>query len=60
MGDPARAAAAVIKALQSPAPPRHLVLGSEGFQNVENQLKSMLKEIDLWKASSFATDYPQP
>jgi hypothetical protein len=60
MGDPARAAEAVIKALQSPAPPRHLVLGGEGFTNVENQLKSMLKEIDLRKGASFATDYPQP
>jgi NAD(P)-dependent dehydrogenase (short-subunit alcohol dehydrogenase family) len=60
MGDPARAAEAVIKALQAPAPPRHLVLGREGFNNVENQLKSMLKEIELWKETSLAADYPQP
>lgn len=41
-GDPARAAEAVIAAVQSPAPPHHLVLGRAGLDNVENQLKSML------------------
>jgi hypothetical protein len=57
-GDPARAAEAVIKAVQSPKPPRHLVLGREGFDNVENQLRSMLKEVDYWKATSLSADYP--
>ena len=57
-GDPARAAEAVIKALQSPTPPRHLVLGREGFENVENQLQSMLKEVHLWKPTSLGADFP--
>ncbi len=57
-GDPARAAEAVIKALQSPTPPRHLVLGHAGFDNVENQLRSLLQEADLWKAASLGADYP--
>lgn len=57
-GDPARAAAAVIKAVQSANPPHHLVLGREGFDNVKNQLRSMLQEIDLWRETSLATDYP--
>ncbi len=57
-GDPARAADAVIKALQSPTPPRHLVLGKAGFDNVENQLRSLLQEADLWKATSLGADYP--
>ena len=57
-GDPARAAEAVIKALQSPTPPRHLVLGKAGFDNVENQLRSLLQEADLWKATSLGADYP--
>jgi hypothetical protein len=56
-GDPARAAEAVIKALQSPTPPRHLVLGHAGFDNVENQLRSLLQEADLWKATSLGADY---
>lgn len=57
-GDPARAAEAVIKALQSPEPPRHLVLGRAGFDNVENQWRSLLHEADLWKAASLDADYP--
>lgn len=56
-GDPARAAEAVTKALQSPAPPRHLVLGHAGFENVENQLRSLLQEAELWKATSLCADY---
>jgi len=57
-GDPARAVEAVIKALQSPEPPQHLVLGREGFENVERQLKSELEQIGLWKETSFSADYP--
>lgn len=57
-GDPARAAEAIMKALQAPTPPRHLVLGRAGFDNVENQLRSLLQEADLWKATSLTADYP--
>jgi NAD(P)-dependent dehydrogenase (short-subunit alcohol dehydrogenase family) len=57
-GDPARAVEAVIKALQSPVPPQHLVLGREGFENVERQLKSELDQIGLWREVSFSADYP--
>ncbi|HVX77012.1 MAG TPA: oxidoreductase [Bradyrhizobium sp.] len=57
-GDPARAADAVVTALRSSKPPRHLVLGREGLNNVENQLKSMLAEIELWRETSLASDYP--
>jgi NAD(P)-dependent dehydrogenase (short-subunit alcohol dehydrogenase family) len=59
-GDPARAAEAVISALQSPEPPRHLVLGREGFERVENQLHAMLQEVDLWRGTSLSADYAAP
>jgi short-subunit dehydrogenase len=57
-GDPARAAEAVIKALQAPSPPHHLVLGRAGVETVERQLRSMLEEVDLWRTTSMAADYP--
>ncbi len=57
-GDPARAAEAIIQAVQSPAPPLHLVLGREGFENVEKQLRAVLEQIDLWKKTSLSADYP--
>jgi hypothetical protein len=50
--DPARAAEAVIEAVQSSTPPLHLVLGRAGFDNVENQLKSMLQEVERWKPTT--------
>ncbi|MEJ0049950.1 MAG: oxidoreductase [Methylovirgula sp.] len=57
-GDPTRAAEVIIGAVQSAAPPRHLVLGREGFENVESQLRAMLDEVNLWKETSLAADYP--
>jgi len=57
-GDPARAAEAVIKALQSAAPPHHLVLGRQGLEVVRNQLTSMLREFDAWQETSLSADYP--
>jgi NAD(P)-dependent dehydrogenase (short-subunit alcohol dehydrogenase family) len=57
-GDPARAAEAIIMALQSATPPRHLVLGRSGFDRAEDQLRSLLQEADVWKATSLGADYP--
>jgi NAD(P)-dependent dehydrogenase (short-subunit alcohol dehydrogenase family) len=56
-GDPARAAEAVIKVLDSPTPPAHLVLGREGIDNVERQLRSILHEIDLWRQTGLGADF---
>jgi len=57
-GDPARAAEAVIKVLQSPTRPAHLVLGREGLDRVEKQLRSILNELDLWRQTSLSADFP--
>jgi len=56
-GDPARAAEAVITALQSPTPPHHLVLGRQGLEIARNQLTAMLQEFELWKETSLSADY---
>jgi NAD(P)-dependent dehydrogenase (short-subunit alcohol dehydrogenase family) len=58
-GDPARAAEAVIAALQSPAPPRHLVLGRFGLDLARAKYKATLAEFDRWEATSLSADYPQ-
>ncbi len=57
-GDPVRAAEAVIRRVQSQEPPKHLVLGREGHDVVEKQLRSMLTEVDRWKKTSLSADYP--
>jgi NAD(P)-dependent dehydrogenase (short-subunit alcohol dehydrogenase family) len=58
-GDPARAAAAMIDLTTTPNPPRHIVLGAMGMQNVTKKLASALAEIESWRAQSLATDFPQ-
>ena len=57
-GDPARAAEAVIRALHSPLPPRHLVLGRVGLGLARDQLHGMLREFDAWEAASLSADFP--
>lgn len=57
-GDPVRAGAAIIEAVQASRPPRHLVLGAEGLENVRKSLTEKLAEIDAWKQTSVGADYP--
>ena len=57
-GDPTRAAHAVIEALLSPNPPRHLLLGRFGLDMARQKLKDMLTEFDKWEATSLSADFP--
>ena len=57
-GDPVRAAAAIIEAVQAAQPPRHLVLGAMGIENVRKSLAETLEEIDAWKQTGLGADYP--
>jgi NAD(P)-dependent dehydrogenase (short-subunit alcohol dehydrogenase family) len=57
-GDPARAAEAVITALLSPNPPRHLVLGRFGVGVARAKFTAMLSELDAWEATSVGADFP--
>jgi NAD(P)-dependent dehydrogenase (short-subunit alcohol dehydrogenase family) len=57
-GDPARAAEAVIAALLSPNPPRHLVLGRFGVDAARAKFKDMLRDLDTWEAASVGADFP--
>ena len=58
-GDPVRAAAAIIEAVQAPRPPRHLVLGAVGLKHVRKSLAEKLEEITAWEQTGLGTDYPQ-
>jgi NAD(P)-dependent dehydrogenase (short-subunit alcohol dehydrogenase family) len=57
-GDPARAAEAVIGALASPHPPRHLVLGRFGLDIARQKFKDMLRDLDAWETVSLGADFP--
>lgn len=58
-GDPARAAAAIIAVGQMADPPRHLVLGKPGFENVTRALRAQLEEIERQKDQALAADFPE-
>jgi hypothetical protein len=57
-GDPVRACAAIIKAAETQNPPRHLVPGAFGVEEVRGKIAGVIKEIDAWKETSSAADFP--
>lgn len=57
-GDPVRAAAAMITLAEMPEPPRHLVLGAWGHENVVAKLKQRLAEIEGTRSLSRGADFP--
>ncbi len=58
-GDPARAAEAIIDAVEAPEPPLHLLLGRTAHDMVSAKLKSLEKEIETWRGLTLATDFPE-
>jgi len=57
-GDPVRAAEAIIAAVQTGSPPRHLVLGAIGWEHVRQTLTETLQQLEAWKSTSLGADYP--
>lgn len=58
-GDPVRAGQAIIHITELPNPPRHLVLGAWGHDAVTQRLKAKLAEIEAWRDTALATDFPK-
>jgi NAD(P)-dependent dehydrogenase (short-subunit alcohol dehydrogenase family) len=48
-GDPAKAASAILAALDAPDPPLRLVLGADAIGNVRNRLGRLAAELDVWE-----------
>ena len=57
-GDPVRAADAMIRLAAMDNPPRHLVLGRFGFENVTTKLRERLAEIEAHRDDALGADYP--
>jgi NAD(P)-dependent dehydrogenase (short-subunit alcohol dehydrogenase family) len=49
-GDPARAARAIVTALDAPDPPLRLVLGGDAIDRIRDRLGSLGAELDKWEA----------
>ncbi|EPJ6838014.1 oxidoreductase [Stenotrophomonas maltophilia] len=56
LGDPVKAAQAMLQVIDSDAPPSHLLLGSDALQLVRAKLASMAGSIDTWEHLSRSTD----
>jgi NAD(P)-dependent dehydrogenase (short-subunit alcohol dehydrogenase family) len=54
-GDPVKAAAAIIKALDGDDPPLRLVLGADAIGNIERRLVSVSEELAAWRSVGEAT-----
>jgi len=58
-GDPARAADAIIKAIESPNPPHHLLLGNDAYEGAMAKIEDLRKEFSAWEAVSRGADFPK-
>jgi NAD(P)-dependent dehydrogenase (short-subunit alcohol dehydrogenase family) len=56
MGDPARAAQAMLTIIDCPSPPTRLLLGSDALRLVREKLAATADEIAAWEALSRSTD----
>jgi NAD(P)-dependent dehydrogenase (short-subunit alcohol dehydrogenase family) len=56
-GDPAKAAAALIKAVESKEPPYLLVLGDDASEGIRAALDALRTEVDAWESVSRSTSF---
>jgi NAD(P)-dependent dehydrogenase (short-subunit alcohol dehydrogenase family) len=56
LGDPAKAARAMLLVIASDEPPSHLLLGSDALGLVREKLSSLGAEIDAWEGVTRSTD----
>ncbi|NID05700.1 oxidoreductase [Luteibacter jiangsuensis] len=56
LGDPRKAAKAILAITQVPEPPAHLLLGSDALSLVRAKLAAVAAEIDAWEELSRSTD----
>jgi len=56
LGDPVKAAKAILTLVGLSQPPVHLILGSDALQLVRDKLTAMAKDIDTWEVLTRSTD----
>ncbi len=57
-GDPARAAAAIIKAVEAELPPLRLLLGAPALDIAYKRLEALKANFDAWKDITVSADFP--
>ncbi len=56
-GNPAKAAQAILKLVESDNPPAHLLLGTDAVKLVREKIAQLTSEIDAWESVSLSTDF---
>ena len=56
-GDPAKAAAAIITAVEAENPPKHLVLGKIAYDRMTQRLEQWKQELEAWRDTSLGADF---
>jgi NAD(P)-dependent dehydrogenase (short-subunit alcohol dehydrogenase family) len=56
LGDPVKAARAMLAVIDSEAPPAHLLLGSDALALVREKMSALASEIETWEALTRSTD----
>jgi len=56
LGDPQKAAKAILQLIESEKPPAHLLLGSDALSLVRAKLAELSAEMDAWEAVTRSTD----
>ena len=57
-GDPVRAVEAIIQAVESAAPPLHLLLGRPAYDMTTAKFKEFAAEMEKWREVSLGADFP--
>jgi NAD(P)-dependent dehydrogenase (short-subunit alcohol dehydrogenase family) len=58
LGDPDRAAQALLEVVDSENPPLHLLLGSDALRRAREKLDAVIEEVDRWEELTRSTDFP--
>ena len=58
-GDPARAAQAIVKAVEAENPPLRLLLGAGALRGARAKLESLKKDFDAWEETTLWADSPK-
>jgi NAD(P)-dependent dehydrogenase (short-subunit alcohol dehydrogenase family) len=56
-GDPAAAAEAIVRAVTSPKPPLHLILGKFAYDRMNQKLQEFHREMETWRDLTLGTDF---
>jgi NAD(P)-dependent dehydrogenase (short-subunit alcohol dehydrogenase family) len=59
IGDPDRAAQAILELVRAEQPPIHLLLGTDALRRAREKIDAVIEEMDRWEEVTRSTDFPQ-